>query len=116
MHGRPPRPGDQSSRPRLRTLGPDAMADRLFGILRHQTLQFGLGLFMFEVRRRVRENTAANSAQALDVLMSTMRIASMRGFGGSTPNSRGVSPLSTQRQNFRSAVTMRSGRAGPHER
>ena len=56
---------------------------------------------------RVRENTAANSAQALEALMSTMRIASMRGLGGSTPNSLGVSPLSTQRQNFRSAVTTR---------
>ena len=56
---------------------------------------------------RVREKIPANSAQALEELMSTMRIASIRGFGGSTPNSRGGSPLSTQRQNFRSAVTMR---------
>ena len=39
--------------------------------------------------------------------MSTIRTASMRGFGGSTPNRRGGSPLSTQRQNFLSAVTMR---------
>ena len=39
--------------------------------------------------------------------MSTMRIASMRGRGGSTPNNRGGSPLSTQRQNFRSAVTIK---------
>jgi hypothetical protein len=37
----------------------------------------------------------------------TIRTASMRGFGGSIPNTRGGSPLSTQRQNFRSAVTMR---------
>src|SRR5580700_6161535 len=36
---------------RFRTLGPDAMPSRLLGILRHQILQFGLGLFMFEVRR-----------------------------------------------------------------
>jgi hypothetical protein len=35
--------------------------------------------------------------------MSTMRSASMRGLGGSTPNSFGGSPLSTHRQNFRSA-------------
>ena len=27
------------------------MADRLLGILGHQTLQFGLGLFMFEMGR-----------------------------------------------------------------
>ena len=37
---------------------------------------------------RVGEKTAANSAQALEELMSTMRTASMRGFGGSTPNRR----------------------------
>jgi hypothetical protein len=42
----------------------------------------------------------ANSAQALDEAMSTTRTASSRGFGGSTPNSCGCSPLSTQRQNL----------------
>src|SRR5580692_880026 len=36
---------------RFRALGPDAMPGRLLGILWHQTLQFGLGLFMFEMRR-----------------------------------------------------------------
>src|SRR6202035_223946 len=41
----------KAHRPRLRALGPDAMADRLLGILRHQTLQFGLGLFMVEMGR-----------------------------------------------------------------
>src|SRR5580692_5114848 len=41
----------KAHRARLRTLGADAMADRLLGIVRHQTLQFCLGLFMFEVRR-----------------------------------------------------------------
>ena len=40
--------------------------------------------------------------------MSTMRMASSRGFGGSTPNSFGSSPFSTQRQNLRSAAR-RSG-------
>jgi hypothetical protein len=35
----------------------------------------------------------ANSAQALEELMSTMRTASSRGFGGSTPNRLGASPL-----------------------
>jgi hypothetical protein len=39
--------------------------------------------------------------------MSTTRTASMRGFGGSTANRAGSSPLSTQRQNLRSAVTIR---------
>src|SRR5580700_8531671 len=41
----------KAHRPRLRTLGPNAVPDRLFGILRHQTLQFRLGLFVFEMRR-----------------------------------------------------------------
>ncbi len=44
---------------------------------------------------------------AFDELISTMRTASMRGFGGSTPNNCGGSPFSTQRQNFLSAVTIR---------
>ncbi len=37
--------------------------------------------------------------------MSTIRTASIRGRGGSTPNRRGGSPNSTQRQNFFSAVS-----------
>ena len=43
-------------------------------------------------------------AQELEALISTIRTASSLGRGGSTPNRRGVSPLWTQRQNFRSAV------------
>jgi hypothetical protein len=43
----------------------------------------------------------ANSAQAFDEVMSTIRTASIRGFGGSTPKRVGISPLSTQRQNLR---------------
>src|SRR5580693_2264284 len=35
----------------FRALGADAVPDRLLGILRHQTLQFRLGLLMFEMRR-----------------------------------------------------------------
>src|ERR1700689_2080793 len=41
----------KAHRPRLRALGPNAVPDRLLGILRYQTLQFRLGLFMFEVYR-----------------------------------------------------------------
>src|SRR5580692_4190090 len=41
----------KAHRPRLRTLGADAMPDRLLGILRHQTLQLRFGLFMFEMGR-----------------------------------------------------------------
>src|SRR5208282_3128538 len=35
----------------FRALSPDAMADRLFGVLGNQTLEFGLGLFMLEMGR-----------------------------------------------------------------
>ena len=56
---------------------------------------------------RVLRKIPANSAQEFDALISTIRTASSRGFGGSTPKRREGSPLSTQRQNFRSAVTMR---------
>jgi hypothetical protein len=55
---------------------------------------------------RVLRKIPANSAQEFEALMSTIRTPSMRGLGGSTPNSRGGSPFSTQHQNFRSAVTM----------
>ena len=50
---------------------------------------------------------AANSAHEFEALMSTVRTAAIRGRGGSTPNRRGGSPLSTQRQNFFSAVSKR---------
>src|SRR5580704_14058768 len=33
----------------FRALGPDAVAERLLGILRHQVLEFGLGLLVLEV-------------------------------------------------------------------
>src|SRR6266571_7432707 len=56
-----------------------------------------------EVLRKI----PANSAHEFEALISTIRTASILGLGGSTPNRRGGSPLSTQRQNFRSAVTMR---------
>ena len=83
------------------------MADSLLGIVRHKALKFRLGCSCSRCADRVREKTAANSAQALEELMSTIRTASMRGLGGSTPNRVGGSPFSTQRQNFRSAVTIR---------
>src|SRR5580704_15013637 len=33
----------------FRAFGADAVTDRLLGILRHKALQFGLGLFVFEM-------------------------------------------------------------------
>src|ERR1700738_4047301 len=83
------------------------MPDRLLGVLRHESFEFRLGILMLKVSFRVRQKTLENSAQALDALMSTIRTASMRARGGSTPKRRGGSPLSTQRQNFFSAVSRR---------
>jgi hypothetical protein len=56
---------------------------------------------------RVRQKMPANSAQEFEPLISTTRTASMRTRGGSTKRSRGGSPVSTQRQNFFSAVSSR---------
>ena len=54
---------------------------------------------------RVLRNSAANSAHEFDVLISTIRMASMHGRGGSALMRWGVSPDCTQRQNFFSAET-----------
>src|SRR5262245_46716505 len=54
---------------------------------------------------RVLRKSAANSAQEFDELISTIRIASMRGFGGSAMMRCGTSPDWTHRQNFFSADT-----------
>jgi hypothetical protein len=63
----------------FRALGSDAMADCLLGILRHNALELGLGLFVFEVGGSGATKVPANSAQALEEVMSTIRAASMRG-------------------------------------
>ena len=54
---------------------------------------------------RVAQKSLANSAQEFDSLTSTIRTASIRDRGGSTPYGVGFSPVCTQRQNRRSAVT-----------
>ena len=53
----------------------------------------------------VLRNSAANSAQEFDELISTMRMASIRGRGGSALMRWGGSPDWTHRQNFFSAAT-----------
>jgi hypothetical protein len=85
---------------RFGALSTNAVASRLLGILRRQGLELGLGVRVFEMRRPGAVKIAANSAQALEAVISTIRTASSRGLGGSIPNSCGCS-LSTQRQNFR---------------
>ena len=83
------------------------MSERLFGIFRHQSLELCFRALVLEKGPSGRAEVAANSAQELEALMSTIRIAAIRGRDGSTPNRRGGSPLSTQRQNFFSAVSKR---------
>ena len=91
----------------FRALGADAMADRLLGVLRHQRLEFGLGLFVLEMGCRVSRKDAGklrpgiggahiDDPDRLDPRLRRLDPEQARG-----------SPLSTQRQNFRSAVTMR---------
>ena len=70
----------KADRARLGTLGPDAVADRLLGVLRHQGFELDLGALMLEKRvARVERKIPANSAQEFEVLISTTRTASMRG-------------------------------------
>ena len=97
----------EADRARLRAFAAHAVAERLFGILRHQGLQLGLRPFMRKKALPVLQKIVANSAQELEPVMSTTRTAAMRGLGGSIPNKRGGFPLSTQRQNFFSAVSKR---------
>ena len=63
----------------FRPFGAYAMADSLLCIFGHQALQFGLGFFVLEICGPGSEKNAANSAQALEELISTMRTASIRG-------------------------------------
>ena len=59
------------------------MPDRLLGILRHQGLEFAFGPFVVEEGLPSIAEQGANSAQEFEEPMSTMRMASMRGRGGS---------------------------------
>src|SRR5262245_3725330 len=70
----------KAHRPRFRALCSHAVPDGLLGILGHQGFELAFGPFKaFRVLRK----SAANSAQEFDELISTMRMASMRGRGGS---------------------------------
>src|ERR1700728_4006270 len=75
----------KADRARLRALGPNAMAGGFLGVLWHQGLELGLGPPMVEKSRSRGAEEAATSAHELHSLMSTMRTASIRGRGVSTP-------------------------------
>ena len=89
----------------LRSFGADAVADRLLCVFRYKAFQLGLGSLVLKMGRPGPQEDRRKLCPSIGALMSIIRTASTRGFGGSTPNRRGGSPLSTQRQNLRSAVT-----------
>src|SRR5450631_2537176 len=93
--------------PGLGALGPDAVAERLLGVLRHQPLELGLRFFMIEERRpgRAEHHCELCPGVGLAHIDDPYRLDLIRGRGGSTPNRRGGSPNVTQRQNFFSAVS-----------
>jgi hypothetical protein len=67
----------------FRAPGADAVTDRLLSILGDKLFEFSLGLFVFAMGRLGADEYDANSAHAFEDVMSTTRIASIRGFGGS---------------------------------
>src|SRR5258708_4149471 len=102
----------EADRTAFRPLSPNSVPHGFLGIFWYQFLEVRLGSFVLLVAGLVRRYTVANSAQELEVFISTTRTASRRGRGGSTPNGRGVSPFCTQRQNFFSAVISRCWYSG----
>ena len=91
---------------RFGPLGPNAMANRLLGILWHKALKFDLGLLVLEMRgfrpritpQRIPPRRWTRSYRQSAQLRSAALAARQR-------TTVGGSPFSTQRQNFRSAVT-----------
>src|SRR5262249_47884183 len=95
----------KAHRPRARALGPQPMPDGLLGILGIKALSSLFARSWSRKALRVLRKSAANSAQEFDEFISTIRMASMCGRGGSALIRWGVSPDCTQRQNFFSAET-----------
>src|SRR5256885_10374313 len=65
----------KADRTGFRPLGTQPGAGRLLGILRHQLLQPGLGVFVLEEGRLGAAEGACELCPAVDALMSTMRTA-----------------------------------------
>jgi hypothetical protein len=86
------------------------MAARFLGIFWHQSLELVLQRSCSRKAGRVVRVQARELRPRVRCTLSTTRTASIRGRGGSTRNRRGDSPLSTQRQNLRSAVITGAGR------
>ena len=83
-------PGDQSSQPRILSVSPATVPDRLFGIFRHNFLSSAFGGLMLDDKPLgVRQRPTRIRPRSWTVLISTMRTASMTGRGRSTPKRRG---------------------------
>jgi hypothetical protein len=95
----------KADRTGFRALCTHPVPDRLSCIFENEALELAFRPLMLEKCRAVVRKTAANSAQEFEEFMSTMRMASMRGRGGSALIRWGTSPVCTQRQNFFSAET-----------
>ena len=65
------------------------MTDRFLGVFRQSAFSSGFDRSRSRNACRVLRNRPANSAQEFEALMSTIRTASMRDLGGSTPKRRG---------------------------
>ena len=74
----------KAHRARFRAMGSHPMPDGFLGVFRHQGLELTFCRSWSRKASRVLRKVAANSAQEFDELISTMRIASIRGRGGST--------------------------------
>ena len=92
---------------RFRAFRPDPMPDRLFGVLRHQAFQLRLGVLMLKVGLSGAPKDAGEFRPGIRRAHVDDPHRLDAGARGSAPKRRGGSPLSTQRQNFFSAVSRR---------
>src|SRR3954451_17344288 len=97
----------KTNRPGFRAFGADSMANRFLGVLRHQLLELGLGGVMFGMGAAGLTKHGCEFGPGIGCAHVHDSDRLDLGRGGSIPNRRGGSPASTQRQNFRSAVSSR---------
>jgi hypothetical protein len=97
----------ETDRAGSRTLSPDAMADRLLSVVRHQALEFRLRLLVFDVCVPGAGKDAGEFGPSIGgAHVDDADRLDARPWWFNAEQSRG-SPLSTQRQNFFSAVSRR---------
>src|SRR5205814_5903744 len=99
-HGCPPSRTHQSSPPPIATVWPALRVQWPLASSGIKALSSLLARSWSRKALRVLRKSTANSAQEFDALISTMRMASMLGRGGSALMRWGTSPDWTQRQKF----------------